>query len=162
MATVQQKTVLITGCSAGGIGSAMAKKFHEQGYYIFATARQPASTDLAGLDNVDLLELDVTIQQTIDRCREVVAKRTGGRLDVLVNNAGVELNCPLLDTNVAEAKELFEVNFWGLLAVTQAFAPLLIQAKGVIYNQSSIDGALNMVWAGKFASSRALSWTRSD
>lgn len=145
-----QKTALITGCSAGGIGTAMAKRFREQGYYVFATVRDPSKTDLDGLSDIETLQLDVTVPDTILRCKEVVSKRTNGSLDVLVNNAGVEFNCPLLDTDINEAKSLFEVNFWGPLAMVQAFAPLLIKAQGVVYNQSSIDGALNMAWAGEW------------
>lgn len=149
MATVTKKTVLVTGCSSGGIGWAMAKSFHQRGFYVFATARNPKSTDLGQLGDIEVLELDVTVPSTIAQCKEVVAKRTGGRLDVLVNNAGVEFNSPLLDTDIDEAKRLYDVNVWGPLAMAQAFAPLLIEAKGVVLNQSSIDGALNMVWAGK-------------
>lgn len=151
MATVSKKTVLITGCSNGGIGSAMAIDFNKQGFYVFATARNPSkATNLAELSDVEILELDVTVPKTIAQCKEIVAKRTGGTLDVLVNNAGVEFNSPLLDTDIAAAKRLYDVNVWGALAMVQAFAPLLIEAKGVIFNQSSIDGVLNMVWAGKF------------
>jgi NAD(P)-dependent dehydrogenase (short-subunit alcohol dehydrogenase family) len=151
MATVQKKTALITGCSTGGIGWAMAKIFHDRGFYVFATARDPSNAaDLSKLSDVEILELDVTIPETISRCKETVAKRTGGRLDVLVNNAGVEFLSPLLDVDVAEAKRLYDVNVWGPLLMVQAFSPLLIEAKGVISNQSSIDGALSMVWAGKF------------
>ncbi|MCJ1431617.1 hypothetical protein MMC27_000972 [Xylographa pallens] len=156
MATVLKKTVLITGCSPGGIGWAMAKNFHQRGFYVFATARNPSKTvDLAKLSDIEILELDVTVPKTIEHCKEIVAKRTGGSLDVLVNNAGVEFNRPLLDTDLAEAKRLYDVNVWGPLAMVQAFAPLLIEAKGVVFNQSSIDGTLNMVWAGIFASSKS-------
>ncbi|KAK5122976.1 hypothetical protein LTR85_003542 [Meristemomyces frigidus] len=156
MATVQKKTVLITGCSGGGIGWAMAKVFHLRGFYVFATARDPSKvTDLSTLSDVEILELDVTLPQTISRCKDIVAKRTGGRLDVLVNNAGVEFVRPMLDIDITEARAVYEVNVWGLLAMVQAFAPLLIEAKGVISNQSSIDAALTMVWAGIFASSKA-------
>ena len=151
MSNVEKSTVLITGCTTGGIGHAMCKHFHQRGYYVFATARTPSKTgNLAQQSSdVEVLELDVTIPQTIERCKEIVAKRTGGRLDVLVNNAGVEFNSPLLDTNLGEARKLYDVNVWGILAMVQAFAPLLVEAKGFVFNQSSIDGALNMVWAGK-------------
>jgi len=156
MATVLKKTVLITGCSTGGIGWAMAKNFHQRGFYVFATARNTSKTaGLAELSDIEILELDVTVPKTIAQCKEIVAKRTGGSLDVLVNNAGVEFNSPLLDTDVAEAKRLYNVNVWGPLAMVQAFVPLLIEAKGVLSNQSSIDGALNMVWAGKSPSASA-------
>lgn len=67
----------------------------------------------------------------------------------LVSTPTVESNSPLLDVDLAEAKREYDVNVWGPLAVVQAFAPLLIEAKGVISNQSSIDAALSMAWAGK-------------
>jgi NAD(P)-dependent dehydrogenase (short-subunit alcohol dehydrogenase family) len=149
MDTTEQKFALITGCSTGGIGWAMTKQLHQHGFYIFATARDTSKISDIDLKNAEYLELDVTIPSTIERCRDIVSKRTGGRLDVLVDNAGVEFNSPLLDTDVAEAKRLYEVNVWGPLLMVQAFAPLLIEAKGVVFNQSSIDSALNMVWAGK-------------
>ena len=157
MATIQKKTILITGCSTGGIGWAMAKNFHAQGFHVFATARDPSkAADLLELSNVEVLELDVTVPQTISQCKDTIAKRTSGKLDVLVNNAGVEFVSPLLDVDVAEAKRLYDVNVWGPLAMIQAFAPLLIEAKGIISNQSSIDAALSMVWAGKLAKTSAL------
>ena len=150
MATLQQKTVLITGCSTGGIGWAVARVFHARGFHVFATVRNLSmARDLSELSNVEILELDVTVPQTITRCRDTVAKRTGGKLDILVNNAGVESIKPLLDVDISEAKRLYDVNVWGPLTMVQAFAPLLIEAKGVIVNQSSIDGVLSMAWSGK-------------
>lgn len=128
----------------------MAKAFHKHNFHVFATLRDPSKTDLTKLDNIEILELDVTIPETITRCKGIVAKRTGGKLDVLFNNAGIEFNSPLLDTDIGEAKRLFDVNVWGPLAMVQAFAPLLVEARGVVFNQSSIDGTLNMVWAGRF------------
>lgn len=149
MASSQKKTVLITGCTTGGIGWAQAKAFQQRGFHVFATARDvSAAADLTKIPNIELLELDVTIQDSINRCQNLVAERTNGKLDVLVNNAGIESQSPLLDVNIDTAKELYEVNVWGPLRVTQAFAPLLIESKGIIVNQSSIDAALNMVWAG--------------
>ena len=150
MSTITEETVLITGCSAGGIGYAMVKSFASRGYHVFATARSAFNTgDLNTLPNVEVLELDVTIQSTIQACKAHVSEKTGGRLDVLVNNAGIELQSPLLDVDIEEARKVYDVNVWGTLAVTQAFAPLLVRAKGVVANQSSIDAALSMVWAGK-------------
>ncbi len=152
MATVQMKSVLITGCSAGGIGWAMAKVFHERGYYVFATLRDLTKAEgLAELSDVEILELDVTVLETISRCRETVTKRTGGKLDVLINNAGAEFFCPLLDTDITEAKKLYDINVWGPVAMVQAFAPLLIKAMGIVSIHSSIAAALPMVWAGESA-----------
>ena len=145
------KTVLITGCSAGRIGWAMTKVFHERGCYVFATLRDPTkAVGLAEMGDVEVLELDVTINETILRCKETDTKRTGGALDVLINNAGAEFVCPLLDTGIKEAKKLYDMNVWGPLAIVQAFAPLLTEAKGIISNHSSIAAGLPMVWTGKF------------
>lgn len=150
MASIQKKTVLITGCSTGGIGWAMAKAFQKQNFHVFATMRDTSNaTDLLELDHVEVLELDVTVPLSISRCRETVTERTGGRLDILINNAGVEFQSPLLDASIDDAKTLYDVNVWGLLAMVQTFAPLLIEAKGTVINQSSIDAVLNMAWAGK-------------
>lgn len=157
MDIAEQKFALITGCSTGGIGWAMAKQLQQHGFYVFATARDTSKISDIDSKNAELLELDVTVSSTIERCRDIVSRRTGGRLDVLVNNAGVEFNSPLLDTDIADAKRLYEVNVWGPLLMVQAFAPLLIEAKGAIFNQSSIDSALNMVWAGKSSNIRPLS-----
>lgn len=153
MDITEQKFALITGCSTGGIGWAMAKQLQQHGFYVFATARDTSKISDIDSKNAELLELDVTVSNTIERCRDIVSRRTGGRLDVLVNNAGVEFNSPLLNTDIADAKRLYEVNVWGPLLMVQAFAPLLIEAKGVVCNQSSIDSALNMVWAGKSSNS---------
>ena len=161
MATVQKKTVLITGCSTGGIGWAMAKVFHDRGYYVFATLRDPAKAeDLKELSDVEILALDVTVPETITRCKETVAKRTGGNLDVLVNNAGSEFVCPLLDTDIAEGKKLYDTNVWGPLAMLQAFAPLVIAAKGIISNHGSIASVLPMAWTGKSANKSSRSWSK--
>jgi len=163
MATVQKKSVLITGCSAGGIGYALAKAFQKRGFYVFATARDTAKTEgLSELTDVEVLQLDVTDAQSIARCKEAVVQRTGGRLDVLVNNAGAEFVCPLLDVDIAESKKMFETNFWGPLAMVQAFSPLVIEAQGVISNHTSIACVLPLLWAGIYASSKAALWRMSE
>lgn len=81
------------------------------------------------------------------QCAETVKAKNGGTLDVLVNNAGTILMMPLLDTPIEESKKLYDVNVWGVLAVTQAFAPLLVRSKGVVLNICSI--AVQFAWPGK-------------
>ena len=154
MASASRKTVLITGCSEGGLGFALAKAFADAGYHVFASARNPskAASLTGGSPHIELLQLDVTSAESIAACAANVHERTSkaGRrgLDVLVNNAGVGLIMPLLDTPIQEGRKLYEVNVWGMLAVTQAFAPLLLEAKGVVLNISSIAGAVRMAWQG--------------
>lgn len=84
-AAIEKKTVLITGCSTGSIGWALTKTFLEHDFHVFAGIRSRSKAkDLAELSNVDLIELDVTVPQTISRCKELVAERTDGKLDILV------------------------------------------------------------------------------
>lgn len=146
------KTVLITGCSEGGLGAALARAFQEQGYHVFATLRNPAKAgSLAGENgtNIDVLALDTTSKESIDACFEVVKNKTGGKLDVLVNNAGSGFTMPMLHVSVDQAKATYDVNVWGTLSMAQAFSPLLLESKGTIVNISSIVGAANVAWQGE-------------
>jgi NAD(P)-dependent dehydrogenase (short-subunit alcohol dehydrogenase family) len=140
------KSVLITGCSAGGIGAALAEAFQEKGYHVFATVRNPSkiSQTLSSAANVTVLTLDVLSPESIAAAAESVKRITGGGLDVLVNNSGGGLTLPGLDVPIEEGKKLFDLNFWAPLAMLQAFAPLLIEAKGCLVNNSSANAHLPM------------------
>jgi 1-acylglycerone phosphate reductase len=82
-----KKTVLVTGTSSG-IGHALVRQFLEKGYSVIATARRTESiADLAAL-GVTTLSLDVDWQESIQALKDEVSKITGGKLDMLVNNAG--------------------------------------------------------------------------
>ncbi|KAF2704076.1 NAD(P)-binding protein [Pleomassaria siparia CBS 279.74] len=149
------KTVLITGCSDNGIGSALGKVLHARGYHIFATARNLAKmTWLEGLDNVTPIVLDITKPADIKTAVETVTKATDGKLDHLINNAARNHFMPVLDVPVDAVRNLFESNYFGPLSVTQAFAPLLIKAKGQVSFITSISGYVNTPWMGLYASSK--------
>lgn len=144
------KSVLITGCSDHGIGSALAVAFQERGSQVFATARSIAKMSaLAGLPNVTMLGLDITNPLQIKAAVETVEAQSGGTLDYLINNAGIYHFLPLVDEDIQDAKNVFDTNVWGTLAVTQAFTPLLIHAKGTIVNISSISSCMYVPWIGK-------------
>ncbi|RMZ74829.1 hypothetical protein DV737_g5696, partial [Chaetothyriales sp. CBS 132003] len=142
-----QKSVLVTGCTPGGLGFALAKAFRDQGFLVLATVRnlQKAGA-LAGEKNLVVLELDVTSAQSVASCVQKVRHTLGGGLDILVNNAGTAIFGPLIHASVEEGKAAYDVNVWGPLAVSQAFAPLLIESKGIIVNISSIAGAVPLAW----------------
>lgn len=82
------KTVLITGCSEGGIGDALAQVFHRKGLRVFATARDLSKVEHLKTMGVDTLPLDVTDAASIKAAVESVNSLTGGTLDILVNNSG--------------------------------------------------------------------------
>lgn len=147
---MESKFVLITGCSAGGIGSAIAESFQKRGLHVFATARTLSKmSHLEKLPNVTLLSLDVTSSTDIKSAAEAVKAKTGGMLHYLVNNSGVGHAMPILEVNVEEGRRIFDVNLWGTIAVTQAFAPFLIAAMGTVINIGSITGCLNLPWMGE-------------
>jgi hypothetical protein len=145
-----RKTVLITGCSDGGIGYGLAHQFLQRGYHVFATARDISKmSKLKDLPNVTLFELDVVKPSQIKAAVEAVTKRTGGTLDFLISNAGHNHFMPILDEDMDQVRALFEVNTFGPMMLTKAFAPLILKAKGVIVFVTSISGYVNTPWMGK-------------
>lgn len=149
--SARSKSVLITGCSAGGIGGALAEAFQEKGYHVFATARNPSkiSDRLSKAQNVTVLTLDVLSSESIAAAVENVTRETVGELDVLVNNSAGNLIAPALDVSIEEAKKVFDLNLWAPLALLQAFAPLLIKAKGCVVNNSSVNAEVPMPFMSK-------------
>ncbi len=138
------KSVLITGCSPGGIGYAIAQEFQKRGLMVFATARSVNKlSSLGDLSNVHLLSLDVTSLSDIASAVDQVKSKTGGRLDYLFNNSGQQYFMPALDIDIETGKRMFDVNFWGVLRMVQAFSPLLMEAKGTIVNVGSVAGLIN-------------------
>lgn len=88
------KTVLITGCSEGGIGSALAFAFHRHGCQVFATARNLDKVQHLKNAGMQVLELDVLDEVSCKKAAEWVREATGGTLNILVNNSGVGMYKP--------------------------------------------------------------------
>ena len=125
-------TALITGCSSG-FGLEIAKFFLAQGWKVIATMRTPRADILPASPNLRLLALDVTDAASIK-----AAVDAAGPIDVLVNNAGIGWLNALEGTSMATAREIFETNTIGTMAMTQAVLPQFRQRKaGVIVNVSS-------------------------
>ncbi|KAJ5606372.1 hypothetical protein N7510_009153, partial [Penicillium lagena] len=153
---MEPQTILITGCSAHGIGAALAHSLAKRGHHIFATARSPSKipSKLASLSNVTVVPLDVTDPTTISAAvRAVLAHGQG--LDVLINNAGAGYTIPLLDADLDLARQVYEANVWGPLRLVQGFADLLIQSRGRVVNVSSVGAAVNTPWIGVYSSSKS-------
>ncbi|KAK8136966.1 short chain dehydrogenase [Apiospora sp. TS-2023a] len=149
-----QKTVLITGCTPGGIGHALCLEYHHRGLYVIATARRPEV--LAGLAEMGMsaLQLDVTDQDSIERCEKEVAALTGGKLDILVNNAGLAQIMPATDIALPNVRRLFETNVLGTMATVQAFAGPLVAARGLVVNFASLAAVLPYVFGAAFSASK--------
>jgi 1-acylglycerone phosphate reductase len=82
------RTVLITGCSRGGLGDALARAFHARGLRVIATARNLSKIEHFKATGIETLELDVVSAESIKRCVTKVSEMTGGSLDILLNNSG--------------------------------------------------------------------------
>ncbi|GLA51214.1 hypothetical protein AnigIFM63604_007566 [Aspergillus niger] len=150
------QTVLITGCSANGIGSALAVALANQGHHVFATARSPSKipSSLTTLSNVTPLQLDVTSSESVAAAVQAVEQHGTG-LDILINNAGSGYTMPLLDVDLTQAQQVYETNIWGPLRLIQALAPLLISRGGRVVNISSVGAVVPTPWIGIYSSSKS-------
>ncbi|MBL9050595.1 MAG: SDR family oxidoreductase [Rhodobacter sp.] len=136
------QTIFITGASSG-IGKATAQYFHDKGWNVVATLRDPAQAgDLAALPRVLVTRLDVTNGASIAAAVDAAQARFGG-IDVLLNNAGYGAYGPLEAFDMEGIRRQFDTNVIGLLEVTKAVLPgMRAQGKGVIVNISSIGGRM--------------------
>ncbi|KAK6362291.1 hypothetical protein TWF730_005987 [Orbilia blumenaviensis] len=150
-----RKTVLITGAGVGGIGGCLAQEFHQKGYRVFATARRPETLEPLSKLGIELLSLDVTKPDSIAACKSQVESLANGKLDILINNAGRNYTMPALDLSISEVREMFETNVFGVMAVTQAFAPLLINARGKIVMIGSLAGIMPYAFGASYGASKA-------
>lgn len=131
---MDQRVVLVTG-AGGGLGRAICEAFLARGATVIATdANQERLEDLAG--RVTLWPLDVTDQHAVDAVAAMIRERFG-RLDVLVNNAGIIGYFPVVETQPDVLLKHFEVNTFATLRLTHACLDLLVAASGRVLNVSS-------------------------
>lgn len=148
---------MITGCSSGGVGAALAEAFEDEGYHVFATARSPSKVpqSLHASPHATVLALDVASSDSIAMLKQNIQKETGGTLDILINNAGLGLEMPCVDTSIQEAKKLFDLNFFAAFEMIQVFSPMLIKASGLIINNSSVGGRCPIPFIGMYQATKA-------
>jgi 1-acylglycerone phosphate reductase len=131
MSISTKRSVLMTGCSDGSLGSGLAITFHKAGLHVYATARNPSKMSALKALGIETLTLDVLDEDSIVA---YVAKISDRGLDIMVNNAGATYTMLFSDLSIPEAKKL---NIWSYLAVTQAFLLLLLESKGMMVNHNS-------------------------
>jgi len=156
------EAVLTTGASKG-IGFAAARFLAERGYRSLGTVRREEDAAPLREAGVEPVLLDVTDPASISRALVEVERILGGiPLRALVNNAGVPAVGPIELADLDEARALFEVNFFGALAVTQAFLPLLRASRGRLVNMSSISGRFAFPFVGVYSASKHALEAASD
>jgi len=143
------KTVLITGCSSG-YGLETARHFHGQGWNVIATMRTPRKDILPVSERLRILPLDVTEPDSI-----AAAIKACGNIDVLVNNAGIGVVGVFEATPMTTAREVFETNTFGVMAMTQAVLPhFRAQRSGVVVNVTSSVTLAPMPLAAVYTASK--------
>ncbi|WP_224364456.1 SDR family oxidoreductase [Hyalangium versicolor] len=155
---MKPRTVLMTGCTSG-IGRATALHLAAQGHRVFATGRNlKALEELAREAKGALhpIELDVTSSASVETARALVEQQTqGAGIDVLINNAGFSLVCPIELVDDAALRSVFETNVFGLVRVTRAFVPAMrARRSGLIINMSCITGRITFPFEGVYTASK--------
>ncbi|KAH0452694.1 hypothetical protein IEQ34_019993 [Dendrobium chrysotoxum] len=156
MAEPENLVVLITGCSEGGIGYALAREFASNGCLVTATARSLSSMrSLEGDQRFFLLELDVLSDECIRKAVEGALARFG-RIDIVVNNAGIHNVAPLAEVPMSTVEHVMSTNLYGPLKLIKAVVPHMIsRRKGKIVNVGSVAALAPGPWAGAYTSSKA-------
>ena len=151
-----KKVWLITGCSSG-LGQEIALAALEQGDIVVATARNPdVLSDLASkgaiIERLDVTASDASLADTVQR----VLSKTGGRIDVLVNNAGYVLSGGIEECSRDEVYAQFDANVFGQLNMIRAVLPVMRrQRDGVVANLGSIAGWNGSAGAGLYCATKA-------
>lgn len=144
------KVVLITGGSSG-IGKSIGAYLHQKGFVVYGTSRNPEKITNSIFP---LVALDVRDKQSIVNCvAEVIQK--SGRLDIVINNAGVGITGPIEEIPTEEIRNNFETNLFGPIEVMKAVLPQMREQKsGLIINITSIAGYMGLPYRGIYSASK--------
>lgn len=144
------KVVLITGASSG-IGKSIATFLKSKDYIVYGTSRNPKNIEDF---TFELIALDVLKVATIKNAVDFIIEKEG-RLDVLVNNAGMGITGPVEDTPTEEMRAVFNTNLFGAIDVMKAVLPQMrAQKSGTIINVTSIAGYMGLPFRGFYSASK--------
>ena len=147
----QTRPVAIVTDASGGIGEATARALHAAGYRVFGTYRRPPAARSPG---IEYLACDVTSDESVKTAVGEVLSKTG-RIDLLVNNAGVGLVAAAEESSLEQAKSLFDVNLFGLIRLTKAVLPTMRkQRAGRIVNLNSVMDLIPAPFMALYAASK--------
>ncbi len=144
------KVILITGTSSG-FGKSIAKKLHSLGHIVIGTSRNA--------DNIksDYLTMSLNIND-YEMSKQLIAEIVSnhGKIDILINNAGINITGPLELMEISDMKKVFETNFFSHLNVIQSVLPgMRLNQSGIIINITSIAGYLGLPFWGAYCASKA-------
>jgi short-subunit dehydrogenase len=145
------KIVLITGASSG-IGKSMASYLQQQGLSVYGTSRNSEHGQV--IDGITFLKLDVTNDQSVHDAVSYLLEKEG-KIDVLINNAGIGMVGSGEDSTPIEMKVQFETNFYGTVRLMQAVLPSMRNRKeGLIINISSLAGLFGLPYRGVYSAAK--------
>ena len=149
MVRENHRIVLITGASSG-IGLACATDLAARGFRVYGTSRRAVTSPEA----VTMLTADVTDDRSVEQVVATILDREG-RLDIVVNNAGMAIAGPVEHTSIEQAKNQFEVNFFGAFRVCRAALPVMrSQRSGYIVNIGSLGGLMAIPYQAMYSASK--------
>jgi short-subunit dehydrogenase len=145
-----KKVVFITGASSG-IGKSIGEFLHHKDFVVYGTSRNP---DAITQSIFAILKLDVRNAQSIQECVALILQKEG-RIDVLINNAGVGITGPIEEIPSEEIRNNFETNLFGPIEVMKATLPQMrLQKSGLIINITSIAGYMGLPYRGIYSASK--------
>ncbi|WJX89449.1 hypothetical protein P8452_71447 [Trifolium repens] len=153
-----KKVVLVTGCAIGGIGYEYCKAFAEKNCRVIASdisTRMKDMSDLESDDNIETFELDVSSYQSATSVVDAIISKHG-RIDILINNAGIGSTGPLAELPLDTIRKTWEINTLGQLRMVQQVVPHMAMKKsGTIVNVGSVVGNISTPWAGSYCASKS-------
>ena len=145
-----KKVILVTGASSG-LGQATANALAAQGHTVYGTSRDIKRIKGASFNP---LQMDVTDDASVSTAVKQVMDKEG-HIDVLINNAGNGITGPLYSMPVDAAKKQFDVNFFGVVRVSSAVLPGMIEKKqGLVINIGSLAGLFGLPYQGLYSASK--------
>ncbi|CAA7265962.1 unnamed protein product [Cyclocybe aegerita] len=149
------QVVLVTGCSTGGIGYALCEEFARQGCKVYATSRRIETIEVFGNESIERLALDVTSDEDVKKGLDYIVEKEG-KIDVVVNNAGIIGAGPLAEQPLDFVKQVFDTNAFSILRVCKAVVPIMASRHyGTIVNIGSVVGEVSTPWNGLYCASKA-------
>jgi len=147
----QSMVVLVTGCSSG-IGRNICESLSRRGHVVAASARNVE--ELEGITASMKLKIDVTDEASVKRSVNRIIE-TYGKIDVLINNAGYSMRGALEEVNSDKIRDMFDVNVFGIIRMTQAVLPSMRQQRaGRIINIGSVSGQFAQSLNGGYCASK--------
>ncbi|MFB8280303.1 SDR family oxidoreductase [Nocardia colli] len=152
MSSETQKLIVVTGASTG-MGAATARELARQGFHVLAGVRRDSDADAIRSTGIEPVILDITKSEQVAALAARVADDPRA-LHALVNNAGIQVNAPVEALPIEQWRNVFEVNLFGHIAVTQSLLPALLRSKGRVINISSVGGKVAMATYGAYAGTK--------